>query len=71
MDGAAAGLYVVLRLPDDLDRQEVLDAARARGISIESIEGPSAALVIGYANLLAAAVKPAVAELAASIREAG
>ena len=68
--GAAAGLYVVLRLPDHLVEHAVLDAARSRGIALEGLGGHPPGLVIGYANLAHAAVKPAVAALAASIREA-
>jgi DNA-binding transcriptional MocR family regulator len=40
------------------------------GIALEGIGGPTPALVVGYANLTHAAVRPAVAALAASIREA-
>ncbi len=65
--GAAAGLYVVLHLPGHLDEDAVLAAARSRGIALEGFGGHTPVLVIGYANLTHAAVKPAVAALAASI----
>lgn len=68
--GAAAGLYVVLDLPKHLDEQAVIAAARSRGIALEGLGGGAPALVVGYANLTQAAVKPAVAALAASIEEA-
>jgi GntR family transcriptional regulator / MocR family aminotransferase len=68
VQGAAAGLYVVLRLPPRLSEQDVLAAARSNGIALEGGDGPEPALAIGYANLIPAAVKPAVAALAASIR---
>jgi GntR family transcriptional regulator / MocR family aminotransferase len=65
--GAAAGLYAVLHLPAGLDEQAVLTAARARGIALEGLGGSAPALVVGYANLTDAAIKPAVRALAASI----
>jgi GntR family transcriptional regulator/MocR family aminotransferase len=68
--GAAAGLYTVLSLPDTLDEDAVLLAARSRGIALEGLGGDKPALVIGYANLLPTAVKPAVAALAAAINQA-
>jgi GntR family transcriptional regulator / MocR family aminotransferase len=68
--GAAAGLYVVLELPSRLDEAAVLAAARARGIALEGRGGGEPALVIGYAGLDAAATRPAVAALAASIADA-
>jgi GntR family transcriptional regulator / MocR family aminotransferase len=70
VSGAAAGLYVVVGVPDGVDEQAVLAAARARGIALEGAAGPSPALVVGYANLSDAAVGQAVDALAASIRDA-
>ncbi|HXC23347.1 MAG TPA: PLP-dependent aminotransferase family protein [Solirubrobacteraceae bacterium] len=71
VSGAAAGLYVVVGLPEGVSEQAALDAARSRGIAIERVGGSSPALVLGYANLADAAVIPAVEALAASLREAG
>ncbi len=68
--GAAAGLYVVLHLPDDLSESAVLNAARSRGIALEGLGTDAPAVVIGYANLTDAAIEPAVAALAASIKQA-
>jgi GntR family transcriptional regulator/MocR family aminotransferase len=68
--GVAAGLYAVLNLPETLDEDKVLLAARSRGIALEGLGGGKPALVVGYANLLPAAVKPAVAALAAAIHQA-
>lgn len=68
--GAAAGLYVVLRLPEHLDEQAAIAAARSRGVALEGVGGHPPALVVGYANLSWAAIEPAVAALAASVREA-
>jgi GntR family transcriptional regulator/MocR family aminotransferase len=68
--GAAAGLYVVLHLPDGPGEQAVLAAARSRGISLEGLSGSTPAIVVGYANLSDAAIEPAVAALAAAIAQA-
>jgi GntR family transcriptional regulator / MocR family aminotransferase len=71
VSGAAAGLYVVVGLPEGVSERTALDAARARGIAIEGVGGPVPALVVGYANLADAAVAPAIDALAASLRDAG
>jgi len=68
--GAAAGLYVVLELPERLDETAVVAAAESRGIALEGRGAGGPALVIGFAGLAAAAVAPAVAALAASIEDA-
>jgi GntR family transcriptional regulator/MocR family aminotransferase len=65
--GAAAGLYVVLELPDDADEAAVLAAARTRGIALEGRGSERPALVIGYAGIRTDAIGPAVAELAECI----
>jgi GntR family transcriptional regulator/MocR family aminotransferase len=70
VQGAAAGLYVVLALPRGVSERVVLENARARGVVLEGLGGKPPGLVVGYANLPESAVAPAVAELAASIREA-
>jgi GntR family transcriptional regulator / MocR family aminotransferase len=70
VQGAAAGLYVLLRLPEDLGEQAVLAAARSRGIDLEGGGGEQPELVIGYANLSDAAVGPAVGALAGAIAQA-
>lgn len=68
--GAAAGLFVVLRLADDCDEAAVLAAARAAGLALEGGGGDRPTLVIGYANLPEAGVGRAVEALAASLRAA-
>ncbi|HEV2058860.1 MAG TPA: PLP-dependent aminotransferase family protein, partial [Solirubrobacteraceae bacterium] len=68
--GAAAGLFVVLRLPGELDEAEVLAAARAAGVALEGVGAEHPALVIGYANLAESEVGRAVGALAGSIRSA-
>lgn len=70
VSGAAAGLYVVVGLPDGIDEQAALARARARGIALEGAGGATPALVIGYANLPDAAILPAVQALAESVRAA-
>jgi GntR family transcriptional regulator/MocR family aminotransferase len=70
VSGAAAGLYLVVGLPDGVSEQATLEEARARGIAIEGVGGDSPALVLGYANLADAGVAPAVEALAASLRGA-
>ncbi len=71
VSGEAAGLYVVVGLPEGVSEQAALDAASSRGIAIEGVGGSSPALVLGYANLADAAVAMAVEALAASIHDAG
>jgi GntR family transcriptional regulator/MocR family aminotransferase len=70
VSGAAAGLYVVVGLPDGVSEQVVLAAARSRGVVLEGVGGSTPALVVGYANLQDAAVPAAVDTLAASLDEA-
>jgi GntR family transcriptional regulator / MocR family aminotransferase len=68
--GAAAGLYAVMELPHELDEAAVVAAARGRGLALEGRGTAAPGLVLGYADIDAAAIKPAVAELAASIDDA-
>ncbi|HEY2768887.1 MAG TPA: PLP-dependent aminotransferase family protein [Solirubrobacteraceae bacterium] len=68
--GAAAGLYVVLRLPEGIGEQAVLTAAHGRGIALEGLSGSTPGIVVGYANLTDAAIGPAVAALAAAVARA-
>lgn len=68
--GAAAGLFVVVHLPDGVREAAVLAAARAVGLSLEGLGGDTPGLVLGYANLPEAAVANAVDALAASVRAA-
>jgi GntR family transcriptional regulator/MocR family aminotransferase len=68
--GAAAGLFVTLRLPAGADEQRVIGLARAAGVAVQGLGVAGPGLVVGYANLAQAAVAPAVAVLAASVRGA-
>jgi GntR family transcriptional regulator/MocR family aminotransferase len=57
IEGVAAGLHVLARLPDGRDEQEVVDAAAARGVAVDPL-GPRVAvgprppaLLLGYTRL--------------------
>jgi GntR family transcriptional regulator/MocR family aminotransferase len=66
--GAAAGLFVVVMLPQAAEEEAVLAAARANGLALQALGGRDPGIVVGYANLSEAAVTPAVNLLASSIR---
>jgi GntR family transcriptional regulator/MocR family aminotransferase len=68
--GAAAGLYAVVSLPPALDESAVVKAARARGLALEGRGTEVPGLVLGYADIDAATIPPAVSALAASIEDA-
>jgi GntR family transcriptional regulator / MocR family aminotransferase len=68
--GAAAGLYIVLELPERVDEAGVVAAAQSRGIALEGRGAGRPALLVGFAGLNAPAVAPAVAALVASIADA-
>lgn len=70
VEGVAAGLHAVLRLPDGVDELAVLDAARERGVALGGLGHGRPALVVGYANVSEPAVGPAVAALAGAVRAA-
>jgi GntR family transcriptional regulator/MocR family aminotransferase len=53
--GPAAGLHLVVRLPDDMTEEDAVTAARARGLALEGLDGyrlgprrRPPALVVGY-----------------------
>jgi len=71
VQGAAAGLFVVVHLPDGVREAPVLAAAGAVGLALVGLGGDTPGLVVGYANLPEAAVSSAVDALAASVRAAG
>jgi GntR family transcriptional regulator/MocR family aminotransferase len=75
VEGIAAGLHAVVRLPDGADEAATVAAARADGLAVEALgdfhRAPvahRAALVLSYANLAAPAITRAVAELARHVR---
>ena len=74
VEGVAAGLHLVLRLPDGTDEQAVVDALAERRVRIRGLSGyrltprpDEPALVIGYGRLAVPAIGPAVEALAAAI----
>ena len=81
VEGAAAGVHLVLALPVALDRRLLRRACGARGVVAYDIEdrrrGPAPGpgrptrLVLGYGRIPTAGVEAAVAGLAAALRDAG
>jgi len=63
VEGAAAGLYAVLRLPDGVDEAAVLREAERRGVAVEGLGESGPAFVAGYANLPESAAPAAVQAL--------
>lgn len=75
--GSAAGLHLLLRLPDGTDPAAVVAAGARRGLRLsaaaptaERVRSYDACLILGYGNLADAAVDEAVRALAESVREA-
>jgi GntR family transcriptional regulator/MocR family aminotransferase len=77
LHGAAAGLHVLLRLPDGVDDIAVARSAEARGVRIEALSpmslvaAPERGLVLGYSRLPAERIDDAVEGLAEILREFG
>ncbi len=69
VDGAAAGLFVTLRLAPGTDERAVVARARAAGVAVTGVGAGDPRLVVGYANVAEAAIEPAVAALARGVRE--
>jgi GntR family transcriptional regulator / MocR family aminotransferase len=69
VEGAAAGLHVVVRLPAGSDEAAAVAAARRHGVHVEGLGGGEPALMLGYGRLAEDAVDEAVAALAAALRE--
>jgi GntR family transcriptional regulator/MocR family aminotransferase len=74
VSGAAAGLHLVLTLPDGTDEAAVIARAAERGVGVHGMaqsyvrhSGPPA-LVIGYGRIADGALRRAVGELAAAVR---
>jgi GntR family transcriptional regulator/MocR family aminotransferase len=76
LDGAAAGLHLLLRLPDGIDDVAISHAAEARGVRVEALSpmsligGPERGLVLGYSRLSVERIDGAVATLAEVLRAA-
>jgi GntR family transcriptional regulator/MocR family aminotransferase len=77
VQGAAAGLHVLLRLPDAADDVAVQAIAAERGIGVNplstmTISGPvERGLVLGYSRLTVERIDAAVGALAACLADAG
>jgi GntR family transcriptional regulator/MocR family aminotransferase len=75
--GAAAGLHVLLRLPDDTDDVAIQAVAAQRGIGVVPLspmtrsDAPKRGLVLGYSRLSVERIEAAVVALAACLAEAG
>jgi GntR family transcriptional regulator/MocR family aminotransferase len=75
--GAAAGLHVLLLLPDGTDDVDVAARAAVRGIGVRAlspmfVDGPGRpGLLLGYGRLDEARIEAAVATLARVLRDAG
>jgi GntR family transcriptional regulator/MocR family aminotransferase len=77
VDGAEAGLHLVLRLPNGCDDVQLAHRARLQGLNPaalseygEATKPRRSGLVLGYGNLALAGVKPAVRTLAQLLRNA-
>ena len=70
--GIAAGIHLVAHLPPGTDEDEVVAAARARGIGLQGLgehrmrPGPPA-LLLGYGRIAEPSIEPGVRELAAAV----
>jgi GntR family transcriptional regulator/MocR family aminotransferase len=77
VEGAAAGLHVLLRLPETADDVAIQAAAAASGIGVNALSTrylvgpPERGLVLGYSRLSVERIEPAVLVLAACLAEAG
>ncbi len=75
VEGVAAGLHMLLRLPSGVDDEAVATAAARHGIHVEplsrfALQHRHPGLIIGYGRLHETAVEPAVEALAAVIEGA-
>ena len=74
VDGAAAGLHVLLRLPDGVDDDAFAREAGGRGIGVRALSpmllagGPDRGLLLGYGRLPPERIDEAVEALAVAIR---
>jgi GntR family transcriptional regulator/MocR family aminotransferase len=77
VQGAAAGLHVLLCLPDGADDVAIAAAAADRGIGVAALSpmshpgAPERGLVLGYSRLSVERAETAVAALASSLAEVG
>jgi GntR family transcriptional regulator/MocR family aminotransferase len=75
VEGVAAGLHLVVGLPEGVDEDACVAAAGARGIALagiaeHAVEPRPAALLLGYGRIAEPAIARGVAELVAAVRSA-
>ncbi len=73
LDGLAAGLHAIVRLPATVDIAALAAATAARGVAAAPLPGPhgrTAALILGYARLSEPAIREGVRRLAAALADA-
>jgi len=75
VEGIAAGLHLLARIPSHRDERQILRAARRRGIRLYGLtdyqiehHASAPALVLGYAGLTIDAIDHGIAELAELVR---
>jgi DNA-binding transcriptional MocR family regulator len=76
--GAAAGLSLVVHLPDEKTERDVLAAAAARGLTLRGLtseehyeEAPQPGLIVGYAAEYESAFHQALVALVEALAECG
>jgi GntR family transcriptional regulator/MocR family aminotransferase len=73
VEGVAAGLHVLVRLPEEIDDDAVADRAEERGVRVTPLSRYSHSdragrgLVIGYGRIHEASIPPAIRALAAAL----
>jgi GntR family transcriptional regulator / MocR family aminotransferase len=75
VEGIAAGVHLLLRLPDETDDRELAAAAARAGIAVAALSSCAVrartnGLVVGYGRLHEEAIRPAVRQLASVVRRA-
>jgi GntR family transcriptional regulator/MocR family aminotransferase len=78
VSGAAAGLHLIARLPDETDEAAVAEAAADRGVAVHTLHQDCAvttraapALLLGYGLIAEPAIPRAVQELATAVELVG
>jgi GntR family transcriptional regulator / MocR family aminotransferase len=72
-NGIAAGLHLVVGLPDDLPEAALVEAAHTRGLAIAGVAPhrlarvPPGGLIFGYSDLSTSALRPGVRLLEAAV----
>jgi GntR family transcriptional regulator/MocR family aminotransferase len=75
LEGVAAGVHLLLRLPAGVDDTRLVETARTRGVRVEALSShcieplESGGLVLGYGRLHESSIAAAVGELAAVVHD--